>query len=148
MLGAKPLRACVRRGAALQACDKRQWWTSTPLRQFPGGLGGEARIALAAQACLHAVSTRVHMQVLRKLEERDISLDRLADMPAAEISAMLRLPRAGDAVAAFVAQVRATRRSIVRRAAAASDNVNGCARRYHTWTSTLRSSPSRVASCV
>ena len=26
-----------------QACDKRQWWTSSPLRQFPGGLGGEVR---------------------------------------------------------------------------------------------------------
>lgn len=43
--------------------------------------------------------------MLRKLEERDMSLDRLADMPASEISAFLRLPRAGDAVAALVAQV-------------------------------------------
>ena len=72
------------RSTASQCFEKRLWPEQHPLWQFDSVL---------------------RYEVLRKLEERHLSMERLADMEAAEIGAALRHPAAGaqvaDCVAAF-----------------------------------------------
>lgn len=63
--------------AAVQAFEKRLWPHQHPLRQFEGELKPE---------------------LLSKIEDRNLDLDRLWDMSAAEIGAILRHPAAGDRI--------------------------------------------------
>eukprot|EP00887_Chlorella_sp_A99_P000213 scaffold13.g213.t1 len=64
-----------------EAFELRLWPEQHPLRQFEGQLS---------------------LELLRKLEDRDLTLDRLADMEPQEIGAVLRHPAAGPLVAGCV----------------------------------------------
>eukprot|EP01134_Creolimax_fragrantissima_P000312 CFRG0312T1 len=59
-----------------QSLDKRLWGYETPLRQFPN----------------------LNPQILNKIEDRELSVDDLREMPASEIGDLLHHPRIGSVV--------------------------------------------------
>ncbi|KAA0166650.1 hypothetical protein FNF27_07480 [Cafeteria roenbergensis] len=83
-----------------KAVDRRVWAHQTPLRQLAGGYGSAGHGVAAAHAVPWEAITKI--EGTGGARSVPIGLDRLADMTAADIGAMLHYPRAGPRVKAAV----------------------------------------------
>ena len=69
--------------ALCKMCARRTWASQTPLRQFPA----------------------IPVDVLQKIERKDLSWDRYYDLSSQEVGELIRLPKFGKALHRFIHQV-------------------------------------------
>ena len=88
--------------ALCKAVDRRVWWHQSPLRQLVGGYGsyGQGGGTPAAYAVPFEAVSKI--EAVGGSSGSGLGLDRLADMSASDIGALLRFPRAGPRVKAAV----------------------------------------------